>query len=341
MKTYKYAAYIGRFQPVHNGHLHNIRKGLNIAETLIVILGSANQPSTIKNPWSVSEREIMIRSCLSYDENSRIVFKSVVDYKYNFQDWIKDVQTTVNSITNDEKVALIGHKKDDSSYYINHFPQWDFIETSSFLDEKGQTVDATAIREQYFKRMSLPDTIPDRIVSFLKGYELTSNFTNLVSEYQFIKDYKEQWSATPYPVIFTTVDAVVIQSGHILLIRRESAPGKGLWALPGGFVGQSETLVDSCIRELREETQIKVPEKILRASIFANKVFDDPSRSERGRTITYAFGILLEGGHSLPRIRGSDDADKAQWFTFEEVDKMRHQMYEDHYDIAHYFIHLS
>ena len=64
-----------------------------------------------------------------------------------------------------------------------------------------------------------------------------------------------------------TVDAVVVQSGHILLVKRGDMPGKGLWALPGGFLNQEETMLDGAIRELKEETKIKVPVPVLKGSI--------------------------------------------------------------------------
>jgi bifunctional NMN adenylyltransferase/nudix hydrolase len=127
---------------------------------------------------------------------------------------------------------------------------------------------------------------------------------------------------------------VVIQSGHILLVRRKAEPGRGLWALPGGFVGQEELLYDSCIRELREETGLKVPEKVLQGSMFKKDVFDRPDRSTRGRTITHAFYFKLDDLQPLPHIKGGDDAEKARWVPLSEFLTMEDQMYEDHFHIA-------
>jgi len=135
------------------------------------------------------------------------------------------------------------------------------------------------------------------------------------------------------------VDAVVVQSGHILLVRRRAEPGKGLWALPGGHVGD-DRVIDAVIRELREETKLKVPEGVLRgkAQITRNQqVFDDPGRSLRGRTITHAFYLELEPG-PLPKVRGSDDADKAKWVPLSTFSQMEPQLFEDHFHIANYFL---
>ena len=69
-----------------------------------------------------------------------------------------------------------------------------------------------------------------------------------------------------------------------------------------------ERLLDACIRELREETKIKVPGPILKGSIKRQSVYDDPYRSARGRTLTHGFYIELEPSAELPKVKGSDDA---------------------------------
>jgi bifunctional NMN adenylyltransferase/nudix hydrolase len=129
----------------------------------------------------------------------------------------------------------------------------------------------------------------------------------------------------------------VIQSGHILLIQRDAAPGEGLWALPGGFLEQKEYIEDGVFRELREETKLKVPLPVLKGSVKKTHVFDKPDRSLRGRTITHAYLIELAPG-KLPPVKGSDDARRAKWVPIAALD--RKVMFEDHYHIINYFLGL-
>jgi bifunctional NMN adenylyltransferase/nudix hydrolase len=152
--------------------------------------------------------------------------------------------------------------------------------------------------------------------------------------------YKKQFAGLAYAPIFVTSDAVVIQSGHVLMIKRRSEPGKGLWALPGGFVNanQDRSVKSAMLRELREETGIKVPRPVLDGSIQDNKVFDGIDRSARGRTITHAFKIVLPDG-PLPKVKGLDDAEKAQWIPIAEVSS--EFCFEDHYEIIQWALGAS
>jgi bifunctional NMN adenylyltransferase/nudix hydrolase len=170
----------------------------------------------------------------------------------------------------------------------------------------------------------------------------------LEQEYQMIKKYKESWTVAPFLPTFVTTDAVVVQSGHVLLIERGRAPGKGLLALPGGFLNQSESIVDGMIRELHEETRIKIQPQVLRGSIVEQIVVDNPDRDPRGRTITHAFHIKLKDQQDLPKIKLSrnpddeeDDAEKARWYTFAEVLRMRDSFYADHFHILAHFLKIG
>ncbi|MDD1607646.1 MAG: NUDIX domain-containing protein, partial [Methylococcaceae bacterium] len=113
-------------------------------------------------------------------------------------------------------------------------------------------------------------------------------------------------------------------------------PGKGLAALPGGFISQYERLQDGCIRELREETKLKIPDPVLRGCIKRQHTFDDPHRSARGRTITHAFLIELPAAEDLPKVKGADDAEKAFWLPL--ADMKPEKMFEDHYFIIRHLL---
>lgn len=167
----------------------------------------------------------------------------------------------------------------------------------------------------------------------VRDFMETEIFAELQKEWDYIEDYKEAWRAAPYAPTFNTVDAVVEQSGHILLVQRGEFPGKGLWAMPGGFLDPCEKVENGVIRELREETKLKVPEKVLRGSIRHKDVFDDPDRSLRGRTITHVYSFKLDDTSSLPKVKGNDDAAVAKWVSLAEFEGMQGQMFEDHYSI--------
>lgn len=338
---YNYAVFIGRFQPLHNGHKKVIETALEIAEKVIIVMGSADQPRTPKNPWTASERADMIIAEDWNGQVSRIKIVQVRDQKYNDQKWASSIQSAVEGATLTDgwkdryKFCLIGHNKDESSYYLKMFPQWTLVD-----HEMDEVVSATDLRELYFEQKNLKflqSLVSTLVYKRLQAFRETKEYEVLVREYNKIKAYKKAWEAAPYPPTFVTSDAVVVQSGHILLVQRDAAPGEGQWALPGGFVNQTETVEECAIRELREETKLKVPAPVLKGSIKASKVFDYPGRSLRGRTITNAFLIELPPGE-LPKVKGSDDARKAKWFTIDEAFRMNDQLFEDHPDIINYFL---
>jgi len=334
-RPYHMGVFIGRFQPFHNAHLHVINEALKAADNLLVLIGSADQPRDYFNPFSYKERADMIRASLSSDIADRVVCRSLVDYLYNDEIWIKQVQEKVNEglrefgLDPSARVALVGHQKDGTSYYLKKFPQFASVGVPNYGE-----ISATPIREKYFLDETFdPFTapVPEAVARMLCDFRNGPVYTQIRDEYEFIRQYKKAYENLPYPPIFVTVDAVVVQAGHILLVQRRARPGRGLWALPGGFLNASVRIEDAVYRELREETKIKVPEPVLRGSTITSRCFDAVHRSARGRTITHAFLIHLKGGTDLPKVKGSDDAAKARWFPLAEV--KRNMMFEDHYAI--------
>lgn len=354
--THDMAVFIGRFQPFHLGHLQVIKQGLAQADHVVVLVGSARSPRCHRNPFTFEERKEMIRGAFQGTDRERVIVLPLHDVAYNDTQWVLNVQRQVEQaawyaglagretalINPALRIALIGHSKDASSYYLKLFPQWSSIEVPNHLEIAG-----TKIRQAYFSNIGhmwtknadghrLGDTerdaiVPGNVRDFLDRFLETPEYKTIRDEYEFIHRYRTAWAAAPYAPTFVTVDAVVVQSGHVLLVRRGAQPGKGLWAMPGGFINQDERVRDAAIRELREETGIKIPEPVLRGSIVAQDVFDDPNRSARGRTITHAFLIRLRDDTSLPKVKGMDDADKARWVPIGQLKP--EDFFEDHYSI--------
>jgi 8-oxo-dGTP diphosphatase len=116
-----------------------------------------------------------------------------------------------------------------------------------------------------------------------------------------------------YPRPAVTADCVVMTTEanpHVLLIERGFDPFKGCWAFPGGFMNMDETAEQCAIRELEEETGLKV------SSIHQIGAYSKVDRDPRGRTITVAYLATIE---APAKVRGQDDAAKAEWFPIDAL----------------------
>jgi len=350
MKKYHTLVFVGRFQPVTVAHAEIIRRAMAQAKQLVIIVGSANQPRTYKNPWTSKDREMMLSNVVNdigdtFEHNNTfspgefdhtghnhcmVRIDHNIDTLYNDQSWAVRVQTIVAKYTQPgDNIALIGHKKADTTEYLSMFPQWAMEEI-----EEIEPLNATKIRDLYFRKdvnmNFIRGVVPSPVARMLEGWIDSPERISVIQEREFIETYKRQFASLSYPPIFVTTDALVVCSGHILLVERKSYPGKGLFALPGGFLNEHERIIDGVVRELREETKIKVPAPVLVGSIKKTQVFDHPERSARGRTITHCFMIELPDG-DLPKVKGSDDAKTAQWVPISQLSS--ENMFEDHYQL--------
>jgi len=345
-QKYHYGIVIGRFQPFHIAHRELIKHSLTLAEKVIVILGSARSASDVRNPFTPAMREEIIRACFPEDAQ-RLIFRAVRDYPYNDHVWTAEIQNIVGDITETNenghtKIAVVGFFKDRSSYYLNLFPQWNF-EEFYVSDKKLLGINATNVREKFFTEAAdWKEFLPAQAAVALDVFTQTETFPRLQKEFAYLKKYKEdtRFVGVPFEPTFITTDAVVVQSGHILVIRRGHQPGKGLLALPGGFLANGATLEDNAIKELKEETQIKVPAQVLRGSIKSSHAFDHPERSQRGRTVTFAYYIELAPDlkDGLPKVKGGDDAAKAFWLPLSALGEKEDEFFEDHLHIVKFFL---
>lgn len=121
-----------------------------------------------------------------------------------------------------------------------------------------------------------------------------------------------------YPRPSVTVDIVLLTDvfphRKVLLIRRKNPPFKDLWALPGGFLEMDETLEESALRELHEETNISD------VQLTQVGTFGHPNRDPRGRVITVAYVGIIKSERQ-EAVAGSDAADVA-WFSTSDLPQL-------------------
>lgn len=335
---YDFAILVGRFQPYHTAHEYLLNEAFNQAKQVVLVLGSHNKSRSIKNPFSSEEREKMIRLTLSSDHSKRIQFIKIADKLYNDNIWITELQEKISSITNgSESIALIGHDFDRSSFYLKLFPQWTFLPQKNI----DKCPHATKLRELYFTHdLDYKDYVHQNIFNFMELFKNTQTFKVLKEEFNFITEYRANWVGAPFDPVFTTVDSVVIKSGHVLVTSRKGNLGRGLIALPGGFVGQHDRIKDATLKTLKSETGIKLSKEELEQNIVETTVFDHPDRSLRGRTITHATFINLKSG-PLPQVKGGEENDRAWWMPLSEFLSSEEKFFEDHYSIICSYIFRS
>lgn len=344
-KHYDALVLIGRFQGPHKAHFELLERAGKLAKQVIIIIGSAFAPRSPKNPWTADERANMMATELLRLANftgATYTFEYNVDTRYDDDGWVARVQNSVAKWTKEgDRIGLIGFKKDpDTKAYLEMFPQWEYVDSNPV-----EVLNATDIRNLYFSEnfnsSYLTGVMPTSVISFLEKFRESEEFQNIMEEKKVVDAYRERYKVLPYPIVAVTCDAVVVQSGHILLVKRRAHPGRGLWALPGGYfdAASDNTPLDGIIRELKEETAIDVPEKVIRGCVKKIENFSAKGRSQLGRSITFAAHISLQGGEwKLPKVKGMDDAEKAKWVPF--VDVKRELLFDDHFDIISHFIPL-
>jgi 8-oxo-dGTP diphosphatase len=108
-----------------------------------------------------------------------------------------------------------------------------------------------------------------------------------------------------------------------LAVRRAAPPFRGRWALPGGFVGEDEDLIDAARRELEEESGLaQLPVHLEQLGTYGN-----PRRDPRMRVVSVAYLALAA---ELPEPTAGTDAAEARWLPASELNTGSKRLAFDH-----------
>lgn len=332
---------IGRFQFFHNGQyalIENVLKQDDV-DLLVICLGTHAVARTTRNPFYTNEREAHIRACFP---NTRIMFTYIHDHPNDTPSWVKETVTKVNQLALvRDKITVYGNRKEDTGWYMDLFSAhgWDVKDLA--LDSN---LCASTVRDLAFRGLSFTDLVPAPMGKILTEWLTTEDGQTLSAAYVKECEYKKTYENLPYPPIFQATDALVTCMGYVLLVRRGSLRGKGLLAMPGGFLEADETILDGTIRELMEETWIGVTEEELRKAYRKTIRADFPYRSTIGRVISDVSHFelparIFENG-KLPAVKPSGDGETTEvlWIPMEklrgdyykDMDNVRIQFFEDH-----------
>ena len=187
-KVFDYLVFIGRFQPFHVAHREVMDIALSQSEHVILVLGSAQDERSIKNPFSIAERQQMILSSFDEVTRQRIQFVPIIDL-YNDEKWVKAVKDGVNDFIAqrdqneneiERKTGLIGHFKDDSSYYLALFPEWQLLE----LENLKNQLSATPLRAKYYQGEIDQDHLSAEVQAFLIEFQNSEWYPLLQDAFQ-------------------------------------------------------------------------------------------------------------------------------------------------------------
>ena len=184
---YEHAIFIGRFQPFHIGHLYNIKYALNCAKKLIICVGSINRACSLKNPFTFQERKLMMESDLKIANIENGLFKilPLEDSFGSVPQWINIVKRKIfNKLNEAQDIIVIGHNKDESSFYLKSFPYWEYIEVGNY-----KKLNSSDFRKIFFKyrivdkKYLISQEKTKGSHFFLKKFTSTKRFCSLSRKY--------------------------------------------------------------------------------------------------------------------------------------------------------------
>jgi 8-oxo-dGTP diphosphatase len=112
------------------------------------------------------------------------------------------------------------------------------------------------------------------------------------------------------------VGALIFDQDRVLLVERGRPPLAGEWSLPGGLVETGERLEEAIVREVWEETGLRVETTSI-ATVFERIMLDEAEDCEYHYVLIDFYCTLLGGD-----LRPGDDSRRVAWFAIDSLDKL-------------------
>ena len=308
------AVIIGRFQPLHDGHVKLIKKATDTHDKVLVLIGSSNKLPCYNNPFTYEQRKQLIETL-----DTDLIIKPLPDLP-NDEEWIGDVVSRMLTLEENPDDITIYSGAKDAEWYRKSF-------VSPVVAVTSDGISATEVRDKWYHG-SLVDDIPPVTHAFLSSVMMTDEYHRLRDEYFYCtgkseKDHSSHAFGNP---IEPVAHAVVIQNNKVLCGIRNGVRGRGQLALPGGYVDSTETTRAAALRELHEETGVDLMQYKAGELAFAvEENMDDLST----RTIGHNFLYIVHPDEKVQSIAG-DDLESIEWVSLEEILKEETLLFYNH-----------
>ncbi len=280
--------FIGRFQPLHKGHIEMIKALARKLDKVIIGIGSSNKSDTPENPFNADEREMMLELSL---EKTNLKFEIVrIPDVNNYALWfdvVIDVCPKFDVVfSNNEIVKKLAEKK---GYKVESLPASQYISSSTIRDMLVNNEDCT----KYLTQETL------HVLSQIKGIDRLKRIYN-----------KSEHNNPP-----TAVDLIIEYHNPefkgIVLVKRKNEPFKDSWSLPGGFQEYGDSLEKTAQKEADEETNLSIT-LLTQLSVYSEK-----DRDPRGHVNSVGFVVRGNG-----ELKAGDDAAEVKVFSINKLPKL-------------------
>lgn len=313
---------IGRFQPVHWGHLDLIDKARKDNDSTLVILGSVNRLPDFKNPLTPDERQGLLEKLL-YAGDDCVIQRQ--NDRPTDDEWVQDIVARVNNIEEDPtQVTLYCAKKDEEFYRSNFIYNVETVDTRS--------ISATDVRHAWYHKSlwTVEDDVPQATLDLLNefpDFEIYRKEWETGREMAFKKKEGHPFGNPLEPVSF----AVIVQDNKILTGFRGGDRGYGTPGLPGGYVENTESTLQACMRETKEEMGIDLEMLIITGQAVCMAQAVEENLDDIGtRTIGINYLFVIKPEVDLEITVDGEETLDYQWIPLRDILEEKTLLFYNH-----------